>query len=80
MLGMIEAALMLAFAAGVLYLFSRIGAQPPVDLANAPDLPEQTLNELRALASQGDKIRAIKRYRELTGVGLRDAKTFVEQL
>jgi ribosomal protein L7/L12 len=27
----------------------------------------------------GDKIRAIKAYREATGVGLREAKEFVEQ-
>jgi ribosomal protein L7/L12 len=36
--------------------------------------------ELIALVAAGDKIRAIKRYRELTGTGLAEAKDAVERL
>jgi ribosomal protein L7/L12 len=36
--------------------------------------------ELLALVASGDKIRAIKRYRELTGTGLKEAKDAVERL
>ena len=35
---------------------------------------------IRALVKSGDKIEAIKLYRDLTGVGLREAKDYVEQL
>jgi len=37
-------------------------------------------DELRSLLRQGRKIDAIKRYREQTGVGLREAKDAVEAL
>jgi ribosomal protein L7/L12 len=40
----------------------------------------EALEELRALVSYGNKLQAIKRYRELTGVGLKEAKDFVESL
>lgn len=36
--------------------------------------------ELQQLLSSGRKIQAIKRYRELTGAGLKDAKNAVEKL
>ncbi len=36
--------------------------------------------ELQALVAAGRKIEAIKRYRELTGVGLKEAKDAVEAL
>ncbi|HEU5097444.1 MAG TPA: ribosomal protein L7/L12 [Roseiflexaceae bacterium] len=35
---------------------------------------------MHALAAQGNKIEAIKRYRELTGVGLKEAKDYVDRL
>jgi ribosomal protein L7/L12 len=38
-------------------------------------LPRAVIEAIRS----GDKIRAIKAYREATGVGLREAKEFVEQ-
>jgi ribosomal protein L7/L12 len=38
-------------------------------------LPRGVIEAIRS----GDKIRAIKAYREATGVGLREAKEFVEQ-
>ena len=36
--------------------------------------------EVRRLAESGEKIAAIKRYREITGVGLKEAKDAVERL
>ena len=44
-----------------------------VDLANS-------VNEIATLVRTGNKIEAIKRYRELTGVGLREAKDAVEKI
>jgi len=38
------------------------------------------LTEVHALAQQGHKIEAIKRYRQLTGVGLKEAKDYVDRL
>ena len=38
------------------------------------------LNEIRSLAASGDKIAAIKLYREATGVGLAEAQDAVEAL
>ena len=35
---------------------------------------------VRELAMDGKKIEAIKKYREITGAGLKDAKDYVEQL
>jgi ribosomal protein L7/L12 len=37
------------------------------------------LAEVRQLAASGRKIEAIKKYRELTGAGLAEAKAAVEQ-
>jgi ribosomal protein L7/L12 len=37
------------------------------------------LAEVDALMDEGEKIQAIKRYRELTGAGLKDAKEAVEK-
>jgi ribosomal protein L7/L12 len=36
-------------------------------------------DEVRRLAAAGEKITAIKLYRQLTGAGLAEAKAFVEQ-
>ncbi|GIL28792.1 hypothetical protein NUM_40460 [Actinocatenispora comari] len=44
-----------------------------------PD-PAQDLSEVRQLLYAGRKIEAIKVYRQLTGVGLREAKETVERL
>ena len=45
-------------------------------------LPEQAANdpEVRHLLAQGQKINAIKRVRELTGIGLKQAKDLVDGL
>ncbi|MBX3389898.1 MAG: ribosomal protein L7/L12 [Phycisphaeraceae bacterium] len=44
------------------------------------ELPEDNLDEVRELARRGDKIAAIKLYREITGAGLAEAKSAVESL
>ena len=57
------------------------GALPPL-LASSPPRPADrgSLAEVHALAAQGLKIEAIKRYRELTGLGLKEAKNYVDHL
>jgi ribosomal protein L7/L12 len=44
-----------------------------MDIANS-------MNEVAMLVREGNKIAAIKRYRELTGVGLKEAKEAVEKI
>ena len=43
-------------------------------------LPDDRLQEVRDLAAAGEKISAIKLYRELTSAGLAEAKAAVEAL
>ena len=47
---------------------------------SAPPAGAGDLAEVHALAQQGHKIEAIKRYRQLTGVGLKEAKDYVDRL
>ena len=47
--------------------------------AYEPDI-NPVLAELMPLIRQGKKIEAIKRYRERTGVSLRDAKEVIDKL
>ena len=47
---------------------------------SAPPAGAGGLAEVHALAQQGHKIEAIKRYRQLTGVGLKEAKDYVDRL
>ncbi len=49
-------------------------AYGPAGTALQPDAVE----EIRALARAGKKIEAIKRLRDITGVGLKDAKELIE--
>jgi ribosomal protein L7/L12 len=49
-------------------------AAPPVRLDPAAE------SELREMVARGQKIEAIKRARELTGLGLKEAKDYVELL
>lgn len=42
--------------------------------------PIKPHDDLRALVQQGNTIEAIRLYRERTGVGLKEAKDFVESL
>lgn len=37
-------------------------------------------DELKYLISQGKKIKAIKRYRQVTGIGLKEAKGYIDLL
>ena len=41
---------------------------------------EKIVRELQDLVAAGQKIPAIKRYREYSGVGLKEAKAFVDNL
>ena len=44
------------------------------------EIPDDLLEDLTQAMAAGDKIGAIKRYREWAGVSLLDAKTFVDDL
>lgn len=44
------------------------------------ELPEDNFDEVRELVRRGDKIAAIKRYREITGAGLAEAKSAVDSI
>jgi ribosomal protein L7/L12 len=44
------------------------------------DIDPAVLDEIRKLSDSGDKIEAIKRLREATGLGLAEAKEIVESL
>lgn len=48
-------------------------------LANRPRITEDSLAEVDELLRAGDKIGAIKRLRDITGMGLKEAKEMVEQ-
>ena len=56
------------------------GSLPVVSAPAMPGTDEQELAEIRALAARGNKIEAIKRVRQRTGLGLKEAKDFVEAL
>lgn len=51
---------------------------PP--LPNPEGIPPEVIAELRQMLAQDQKIHAIKRFRELTGCGLAEAKDRVERL
>jgi ribosomal protein L7/L12 len=68
-------------------LYKRIGDGEPTGFGGAFDdgFEPASVNatddpRLAGLIQSGDKIRAIKLYRELTGVGLAEAKDAVERL
>jgi len=76
---------MLAVVAAVFVLRRSWGGWPqpgsPVPpIAQPRQLGDQALAEVSALLARGNKIAAIKRYRELTGVGLKEAKDYVDRL
>ena len=60
----------------------RLSAQAgmPWSAAMTPDASEGVDSEVVALAQSGRTIDAIKRYRQLTGAGLAEAKQAVERL
>ncbi len=43
------------------------------------ELPDDGMEDIRALAASGQKIAAIKEYRNRTGAGLAEAKNAVER-
>ncbi len=49
-------------------------------IASPGEDEDAAIAEVRALLRAGRKIEAIKRYREVTGVGLKDAKDAVEAM
>jgi ribosomal protein L7/L12 len=52
-------------------------ASSPADL---PSITHEKHAEIRSLLERGMKIQAIQRYREATGTGLAEAKSYVDQL
>jgi len=56
----------------------RTGMAPGVHYHSAADIPDAERAAIRALIDGGNKIAAIKRVRELTGLGLKEAKDYVE--
>ena len=75
-----------AFGLGVgLIIGYLLGRRSQVNQVGFPIVPLAPLapeveKELVDLVRSGRKIEAIKRYRDFMGVGLRDAKEFVERL
>lgn len=46
-----------------------------------PDLvTKEVKDELISLISEGKKVKAIKRYRMITGMGLKESKEYIDQL
>jgi ribosomal protein L7/L12 len=58
----------------------RTGAAPSVRYHSPADIPDAERAAIRALVGGGNKIAAIKRVRELTGMGLKEAKDYVDSL
>lgn len=76
--------LLVAIALFVGYLIGRQQRSPkaePFSVKSPPrELDREALAEIRELLSTNRKIEAIKRCREITGYGLKEAKDMVEQL
>ncbi|MGK8489526.1 ribosomal protein L7/L12 [Nocardia asiatica] len=64
-------------------IMAHLGIEAPasgVPVRAVPSVPHgDGMAEIDALLRQGRKIHAIKRYRELTGCGLKEAKEAVER-
>ena len=67
-------------AAGAVPYGSAQVATPVAPAAAAAPGDVAWMGEVAALKAQGDKIHAIKLYRERTGLGLKEAKDAVEAL
>jgi ribosomal protein L7/L12 len=63
----------------LIVIMTRKDASKSVPSAPAKDLPPPS-DAVKELVSQGNKINAIKQYREETGAGLKEAKDVVESL
>ncbi len=68
-----------AFIAGFWIGRSTVVAKTPPP-APVPPPPADKLEEIRLVLAGGEKIQAIKMYREQTGAGLKEAKEAVERL
>jgi len=55
-------------------------AAQPAALGTAADIGPDHQDELRSLVAAGQQIQAIKKVRELTGMGLKDATDYVDRL
>ncbi|MCI1946313.1 ribosomal protein L7/L12 [Clostridium sp. MT-14] len=44
------------------------------------ELKKEIIEELKDLVSRGEKIKAIKKYRVVTGAGLKEAKDYIDSL
>jgi ribosomal protein L7/L12 len=69
----------LGWAISVLRKRQRNQMDYPQGLRSDAD-PNSGTDEIRRMALAGNKIEAIKRYREIHGVGLKEAKDAVEKL
>ncbi|MBU3181893.1 ribosomal protein L7/L12 [Clostridium psychrophilum] len=49
-------------------------------IAQQVGVPDTVTDELKSLLLEGKKIKAIKKYREVTGFGLIEAKEYVDSL
>lgn len=44
-------------------------------------IPEEDIDEeIEAFVAEGNKIKAIKRYRDISGAGLKEAKEYIDNL
>jgi hypothetical protein len=72
-----------AVALILVLLLIRHGGRRREDLLEPPaavQIPEALASEVRGLMAQGHKLSAIKLVREKSGLDLKEAKDFVEQL
>ena len=70
--------LLAAFAAGVVML--SLGRSSRRRRSLPPEETEWDMQDVHAALAEGRKIEAIRRYRKITGAGLRDAKLAVDAL
>jgi Ribosomal protein L7/L12 C-terminal domain len=54
-------------------------SKPPVR-SNSVSISDLDRSEISTLLARGNKIEAIKRLRQLTGLGLKEAKDYVDRL
>lgn len=69
-----------ALEAQVAHLAQHLGLAPPPPGPPTPSANVDLPSEIVHLVSTGRKIQAIKRYREMYGVGLKEAKDGVEAI
>jgi len=48
--------------------------------AEVDSLPKNLEDEIKSLVGEGKKIKAIKRYRMVTGLGLKEAKDYIDRI